>query len=229
MAKGVICQACGVEAPTKYVEFYYNIGMLVARMHKHIKGNLCKRCIHKYFWQFTLKDIVLGWWGMISIIVTPIFLINNVARYLAAMGLEATPADARPPQLTAEAIAKLAPCVDEIRKRLTNREALTDVAISVARTANVTPGQVVLYVRALAQAEKAQALPMAKGFPVVPLANSQQGSAPQANARQAPTLTPAEPPPLPPIPLVAAAPPAVAPAFPPDEAPLDLSKDIGIE
>ena len=30
----MICQSCGVEAPTKYVAFYQNIGMLVMRTHR---------------------------------------------------------------------------------------------------------------------------------------------------------------------------------------------------
>src|SRR6202000_3094527 len=43
------CQACGRNAPAKYVEFYQNIGMLVVRSLRSIKGNLCKRCIKKHF------------------------------------------------------------------------------------------------------------------------------------------------------------------------------------
>ena len=35
----MICQACGVEAPTKYVEFYQNIGAIFMRFHKSIQGN----------------------------------------------------------------------------------------------------------------------------------------------------------------------------------------------
>ena len=46
---GPLCQACGVEAPTKYVEFHQNVGALVMRFHKSYKGHMCKSCIHKYF------------------------------------------------------------------------------------------------------------------------------------------------------------------------------------
>jgi hypothetical protein len=36
MGYGDICQACGCVAPTKYVEFYQNIGALVMRYHKSV-------------------------------------------------------------------------------------------------------------------------------------------------------------------------------------------------
>src|SRR4029077_21272196 len=72
------CQSCGVEAPTRYVEFHQNIGALVMRFSKSIKGNLCKRCIHRYFWQFTGINLVLGWWGLISFVMNIVFIGNNI-------------------------------------------------------------------------------------------------------------------------------------------------------
>lgn len=81
------CQACGVEGPTKYVELYQNIGMLFARRTLHIKGNLCRPCIGRYFRSYTLTTLFLGWWGFISFVMTPFILINNVVRYLGALSL----------------------------------------------------------------------------------------------------------------------------------------------
>jgi len=82
------CEACGVQAPIKYVEFYQNTGALVMRFHKSIKGRLCKNCIDEYFWQFTGTTLLLGWWGVISFIVTPFILLNNFFRYLSTLGME---------------------------------------------------------------------------------------------------------------------------------------------
>ena len=82
-----VCQSCGVEAPTKYVEFYQNIGALFMRFSKSIKGNLCKDCINQYFWSFTGITLVLGWWGMISFFVTPFILLNNIVEYLGTLRL----------------------------------------------------------------------------------------------------------------------------------------------
>lgn len=30
----MVCESCGVEAPTKYVELYQNIGLLILNLHK---------------------------------------------------------------------------------------------------------------------------------------------------------------------------------------------------
>ena len=84
----MICQACGVEAPMKHVAFYRNIGLLVMRFTNTAEGELCKSCIHKYFWQYTLTDLFLGWWGVISFIITPFLILNNIVRYLLCLGLD---------------------------------------------------------------------------------------------------------------------------------------------
>ena len=81
----MVCKCCGVEAPTKYVEFYQNIGALFVRYHRQVKGNLCKSCISKYFWRFTLINLTLGWWGAISFVLTPFLILNNLVRYLGTL------------------------------------------------------------------------------------------------------------------------------------------------
>jgi HEAT repeat protein len=84
----MICKCCGVKAPTKYVEFYQNIGAFFVRHHKAVKGNLCKSCINKYFWEFTLINLTLGWWGTISFFITPFLILNNLIRYLGTLKLK---------------------------------------------------------------------------------------------------------------------------------------------
>ncbi|HEV8378271.1 MAG TPA: hypothetical protein VGQ99_05380 [Tepidisphaeraceae bacterium] len=145
-AQGIICQACGIEAPVKYVEFRQNIGALVVRFSKEVKGNLCKPCVHANFWKMTLVNLTIGWLGTISIVLAPIFTIINIVQYLAALGLERVPAGASVPMLTGEAIARLDPFAQELINRLENKEELSDVARDIAPRANVSPGQVVLYV-----------------------------------------------------------------------------------
>lgn len=147
----MICQSCGVEAPTKYTEFHQNIGALVVRFHKATKGNLCKSCINKHFWSFTLKTLILGWWGVISFFVTPFFILNNIIRYLSALKLPPVPVGATTPQLTNEALIQLQSYRDEIAARLNRGEQLAVVAQSIAPRAGVTPGQVALYISTLTQ------------------------------------------------------------------------------
>src|SRR5437870_5683676 len=81
------CQACGASNPTKYVEFHQNIGALIIRFHQSVKGHLCKACIDRFFWRFTLVNMVGGWWGLISFFTTPVFIIMNVVQYAGAAGL----------------------------------------------------------------------------------------------------------------------------------------------
>ena len=77
-----LCEVCGRPAELKYIELFENKGALVMRYHREIKGNLCKDCINEYFWKFTLTTLFIGWFGIISFIVTPFYLINNISRYL---------------------------------------------------------------------------------------------------------------------------------------------------
>jgi hypothetical protein len=78
------CQVCGSMRQTSNVTFHRNIGMLVLRQTRSIQGNMCKTCAGKKFWDFTIKNIVFGPWGVISLIVTPIYLVTNTISYLSA-------------------------------------------------------------------------------------------------------------------------------------------------
>jgi hypothetical protein len=145
----MICQACGVEAPTKHVAFYQNIGALVMRFSRTAEGDLCKSCIHKIFWSYTLINLFLGWWGVISFIVTPFFILNNVFRYLLCLGMAPVPAGAQVPRLTEAEITRLQPLTQELFDRLHQGEDFDYVAENIALKACVTKGQVALYVHAL--------------------------------------------------------------------------------
>jgi hypothetical protein len=81
------CQACGADAPVKYVEFNQNVGMLVMRRRSYVKGNLCKSCINSKFWSMTLTTLAVGWLGTISLVLAPIFIIGNIIRYLGCLSL----------------------------------------------------------------------------------------------------------------------------------------------
>jgi hypothetical protein len=145
----MICQACGNEAPTKYVAFYQNIGVLVMRFSKSIKGELCKSCIHKHYWQYTLINMTLGWWGMISLIVTPFFVLNNTFRYAFCLGMDPVPPDAEPPRLTEDAMERLKPHMQDLFDRINDGEKLPDAVRNVSDRAGVTPGQTLLFLQAI--------------------------------------------------------------------------------
>jgi len=81
------CQLCGTEGPVKAVNFRQNIGMLVARRSATIEGELCRPCIGRVFRSYTFTTLVLGWWGTISLVLTPLILISNIAQYFSSLGL----------------------------------------------------------------------------------------------------------------------------------------------
>lgn len=76
-----VCEVCKQNKPVIYTDFYENVGLLIMRLHKNVKGLLCFDCQKDIFWKFTIKTLVLGWWGIISFIVTPFILLNNIIRY----------------------------------------------------------------------------------------------------------------------------------------------------
>jgi hypothetical protein len=90
------CESCGLPVEIKYVEFYENVGMVFMRKHRAVKGNLCKHCIDYYFWNLTGKTMLLGWWGVISFIVTPFILLNNLLRFIFASGMKKPPLQIAP-------------------------------------------------------------------------------------------------------------------------------------
>lgn len=143
----MICQDCGVEAATKYVAFYQNIGALILRFTTSVEGNLCKSCIHKHFWSTTTITALAGWWGIISFIMTPFILLNNIIRYLFCLGMPAAPNTAMRPQLTNDAYDRISPHEAELFDRVNAGEDFTDVVEVIADRAGVTPGQVVLFVQ----------------------------------------------------------------------------------
>lgn len=152
----MICQCCGIEAPTKYVSLHQNIGMLVMRQSRSLSGNLCKSCIHSNFWKYTLTNMFLGWWGTISFFVTPFFILNNVGRYLFCLTMPPVPPGASAPELTDDVVKQLTPLTKEIFDRMGQDEEFSEVAEDIARRTGVTPGQVAVYVRAVIDSLEAQ-------------------------------------------------------------------------
>ena len=78
------CQTCGSMRQTTRVEYHRNIGMLVARQTKKLHADMCKTCVSKHYWDFTVKNLAFGPWGMISLIITPIYLVTNTVSYVSA-------------------------------------------------------------------------------------------------------------------------------------------------
>ena len=77
------CQVCGNMRQTSEVKFHHNIGMIVLRQTRSIQGNMCKTCMRSKYWEFMGKNLLLGPWGIISVIVTPIYMVTNTVTYVS--------------------------------------------------------------------------------------------------------------------------------------------------
>lgn len=84
------CQTCGREAPLAQLTFRYNIGMLIARRSASIQGWMCRRCAQRHFARYTGIDLVAGWWGVLSMLVTPAFACANLHQMGRAVRLPAS-------------------------------------------------------------------------------------------------------------------------------------------
>jgi hypothetical protein len=155
----MICEVCKVRGPTQHVEFHQNIGLLVARLTKSVRGELCAACIDHYFWEFTLVTVLLGFWGVVSLFVAPLLIVSNIACYVGTRSGErgralrgrSVPGPTAPgAALTVEARARLAPFERELCERLGAGEPSDQAVGSVARKARVSAAQAELF---LAQAE----------------------------------------------------------------------------
>jgi hypothetical protein len=85
------CQACGVSAPVRYVQFHKNIGLGFSRRYERVEGRLCRNCIDSYFWNFTSVTALVGWFGIISLTVSPFFILNNLYYFLTSLTLPRSP------------------------------------------------------------------------------------------------------------------------------------------
>jgi len=85
------CQGCQAIAPTKQVLFLQNIGAVIIRFHRRISGQLCRNCVNEHFARMTLITSIIGWWGIVSVVVTPIYLLINLFNYLSCLSLKPNP------------------------------------------------------------------------------------------------------------------------------------------
>lgn len=79
------CQVCRNVRATQHVTYHRNVGMLIMRRTIKIQGDMCKTCSNKLYWEFLGKNLLLGPWGIISLIMTPIYIVMNTATYLGAL------------------------------------------------------------------------------------------------------------------------------------------------
>jgi hypothetical protein len=93
-APDTTCELCGRAAETRQVGFTRNIGAIVLNFSRTAHGNMCRFCVERYFWRYTLVSLLFGWWGVTSFFVTLVWVPINIVCYLRCLGLDAPQDDA---------------------------------------------------------------------------------------------------------------------------------------
>jgi hypothetical protein len=92
------CAGCGSRvAPTGYGHFRRTISLLYVRFTAQKEGNFCVPCAWKISAGYNSMMLVLGWWGFIGLVLTPIYFAQNLY-YLTRIvsGPKAAPRQGQP-------------------------------------------------------------------------------------------------------------------------------------
>lgn len=135
-----MCDLCHSGNPSTHVTLRHNIGLLILRQVYETDGRLCRDCLGRAYRKHQLYNLFLGWWGMISFVMTFIFLIENTRQYFVARGelkqrVERKEATTFVPQ--GPPIERLAPFRHNVRLRLRREETPAAIAADLASTHQV--------------------------------------------------------------------------------------------
>jgi len=135
----MLCESCRRDAALRDAEFFMNIGAIIMRFHWSKKGRMCSPCIHSTFWMYTLGTMLLGWWGIISFLVTPFLLIMNIFTYSIVFFAKPYPVDPPRPFLSKVNDEELERYRDEIFQRILKGESMQQVAEDIGARLGISP------------------------------------------------------------------------------------------
>ena len=133
------CEFCGERAPVTAVHYRQNTGMLIMRQSREWAGDACRTCGLRWFWKSTLHTFFLGWWGTISFIVTPFFILGNLHSLVKTLRIPSAPVVQR---------AALDGQADYARNLLATKDHATAVDV-LARSTGASAEEVETFVKTL--------------------------------------------------------------------------------
>ncbi|MFT3838136.1 MAG: hypothetical protein QM723_14210 [Myxococcaceae bacterium] len=131
------CEVCRDRRPVLRVAYSQNTGLLVMRRTEAVKGQVCRSCSLRTFVRFELHTLFLGWWGLISALVTPIDLVTHFACLLGTLGF---------PSFAAHGRTALDEHRDYARNLLATKDEATVIDV-LARTTGATRDDVAQFLR----------------------------------------------------------------------------------
>lgn len=82
------CKICAAYGPVVHVTYRQNTGLLLARMAEHLSGKLCKACSVRCCRDMTTHNVMFGWWGLTSLVITPLFVLANLWSLWTTLGMQ---------------------------------------------------------------------------------------------------------------------------------------------
>ncbi len=70
------CRLCQ-RGPTAVATIHQHRGRGLTLSHKVLRGPLCRECGLVAWQHMTLDTALLGWWGLVSVVATPVTLVLN--------------------------------------------------------------------------------------------------------------------------------------------------------
>lgn len=79
------CDICGGAHRSVHAKMSHNVGMLIMRRQEWTEGRMCRSCLVRTYLRHTGLNLVLGWWGMISFVLTIVFLVGNTVHLVTGL------------------------------------------------------------------------------------------------------------------------------------------------
>ncbi|MCA8911698.1 MAG: hypothetical protein KDB82_08325 [Planctomycetes bacterium] len=141
------CESCGIEAPLASVSFTKNIGMFVVRQEETVAGTFCKTCIRQYYKDYQTANLLGGWWGTISMIITPVYFFQNMGVWRGVKNMPEVPHTASRPFLNEqlwEHLVEFQPLIEQLFHDGTPPRRMVQI---LSAESGVTPGTADLFLR----------------------------------------------------------------------------------
>jgi hypothetical protein len=135
-----MCDLCNSGEAAVQVRLRHNVGMLFMRREYETDAKLCAKCLGQAFRKHQLSNLLLGWWGMISFVMTWVYLVDNFRVYFGAKKDLARMSERREAARfvpEGSASERLAPFRHNVRLRLRRDEDAARIATDLAETHEV--------------------------------------------------------------------------------------------
>jgi hypothetical protein len=76
------CKVCGRSRMTQWADFQENVSYFIARQERNFAGFVCFPCMSMTFAEFEIRTLLFTWWGIIGLMVGPIYLLVNLGEYM---------------------------------------------------------------------------------------------------------------------------------------------------